>query len=128
MDILMSIKPEYVERICSGLKKYEYRKRIPRLDFQRIYMYSSYPVKKIVGYLEIDYILKGTPIELWDKTFRLAGIDKVEYQKYFYGSIQGYSMHISKVVLFDTPINPYAVFCDFKPPQSFMYFNRSCFE
>ena len=43
--ILISIKPEYVKRILSGEKMYEYRKRVPA-DVKTVVIYATAPVKK----------------------------------------------------------------------------------
>ena len=39
--ILLSIKPEYVERILAGTKKYEYRKRLARNKSSILLVYST---------------------------------------------------------------------------------------
>lgn len=128
MAILMSIKPEYANRIFFGCKKFEYRKRIPKLTIDRVYVYSSYPVKKIIGYFEVDYVLQGTPEEIWNETCKFSGIDALTYRDYFSDCRLGYAIHILCTKLFDKPIDPHVAFRGFRAPQSFMYFNGSCFE
>lgn len=123
----MSIKPEYANKIFSGMKRYEFRKRIPKQTFKRVYVYSSSPVKKIIGYFDVDYVLEGEPAELWNETFKFAGIDALAYEQYFSNSVIGYAIHISTTKLFDSPVDPYIEFHGFKAPQSFVYFNGSCF-
>ena len=54
--ILMSIKPEYVDKIFSGEKKYEYRKRLCKEKIDTIIVYSSSPIQKVVGELKIKQI------------------------------------------------------------------------
>jgi hypothetical protein len=52
--VLLSIKPKYVKSIIEGDKRYEFRKTIfKNREINRIYIYSSSPVKKIVGTFEI---------------------------------------------------------------------------
>lgn len=101
MAILMSIKPEYANKIFSGIKRYEFRKRIPKRPFERVYVYSSSPVKKIIGSFDVDYVLKGEPNELWNKTFKFAGIDALAYKQYFSNSEIGYAVHVYATKLFD---------------------------
>ena len=50
MELLLSIRPEFVEKIISHEKKYEFRKRIFRKNVDKIFIYSSSPEKKIIGY------------------------------------------------------------------------------
>ena len=50
MKVLLSIKPEFVERIFDGSKKYEYRKMLfKRNDINVVVIYASAPVKRVVG-------------------------------------------------------------------------------
>ena len=56
--IILSIHPSHIEKILSGEKLYEYRKRIPT-DIRHIVVYATAPIKMIVALIEIDSILKG---------------------------------------------------------------------
>ena len=58
MTVLLSIKPDYVEKILDGSKKYEFRKIIFNDNIQRIMIYSSSPVKKIVGFFRRGQIIE----------------------------------------------------------------------
>lgn len=82
-SVLMSIRPEFVRQIMTGKKKYEYRKRVCRNKIDRIYIYSTVPVRKIVGEAEIESVLVNTPEKLWEITKDAAGIDKEFYDSYF---------------------------------------------
>ena len=58
MKVLLSIKPEFVERIFDGSKKYEYRKMLfKRNDINVVVIYASAPVKRVVGEFRIKDIL-----------------------------------------------------------------------
>ena len=124
----MSIKPEYANQIFLGSKRYEYRKRIPKQPFKRVYVYASFPVKKIIGYFVVDYVLQGEPRELWKETCKYAGTDALVYKRYFSNYEIGYAIHVDTIRLFDKPIDPYIELSGFKAPQSFMYINGSCYE
>ena len=51
--ILIPIKPEYVDKILSGNKKYEYRKIKPKRKVDKMIIYSTYPIMKVVGEVEV---------------------------------------------------------------------------
>lgn len=57
MNLLLSIKPEFVDKILTHKKLYEFRKSIFKQNVDKIFIYSSYPVKKIVGYFEVTEII-----------------------------------------------------------------------
>ena len=80
--IILSIHPSHIEKILSGEKRYEYRKRIPT-DIRHIVVYATAPIKMIVALIEIDSILTGTPESVWKKTKKHAGVSKDFFILYF---------------------------------------------
>lgn len=76
MELLLSIRPEFVKKIISHEKKYEFRKRIFRKNVDKIFIYSSSPEKKIIGYFTAGNIIKDHPENLWDNFSHVAGISK----------------------------------------------------
>ena len=51
--VLISIKPEYVNRILNGTKKCEYRRMLAKKDVSSLIIYSTWPVMEIVGEVEV---------------------------------------------------------------------------
>lgn len=125
MNVLLSIKPKYVEKIKKGTKKYEFRKSLFSKENQKlvrkIFIYSSSPVKKIVARFFLDSILEDHPKELWKQCKEYAGIDEREYFNYYKGKERGVALKISKLKFFKEPIDPHEIFSDFRAPQSFQY-------
>lgn len=119
--ILLSIKPEYVEEIILGEKIFEFRKRIWRKSVKIVAIYSSAPIKKIIGYFIIDEIIKGTPKEIWHHCKEGAGITKEDFFNYFRNKEMAFAIKIGRLEIFEVPIIPLEVIKDFKAPQSFMY-------
>jgi predicted transcriptional regulator len=119
--IILSIKPEYAERIINGVKKYEYRKIIARKEVNKIYIYATYPVMKIIGEVSIDGdILKGSPTAIWERTKQNSGISRSKYRLYFKGKKYAYAYPLGKITRYDSPKH----LSDFglsQPPQSFVY-------
>lgn len=80
--ILLSIKPKYVKKILNKEKIFELRKNFPKENIDEIYIYSSYPEKKIVG----KFIPKKIIMEK-EKFFKeyekYLGISKEEFDKYY---------------------------------------------
>lgn len=120
----MSIKPEYVSKIISGKKKYEFRKSIFKRDVQKVYIYASYPQKQIVGYFKIKQIIKDHPISLWKKTRDFAGILKRDFEKYYKNREIGYAIEIEEFIELESYLSPYEYYNNFNAPQSFFYFNQ----
>ena len=120
MDVLMSIKPQYVEKIISKEKTYEFRKSIFKKEVNNVIIYATSPEKKIVGSFELEDIIKDTPSNLWNNFSDKAGISKKDFFDYFKGKDVGFALKIGKLNILDDFID---VDCleDFRAPQSFMY-------
>ncbi len=121
MKALLSIKPTYVNQIMSGEKKYEYRKKIFRRNVESVVVYASMPVGKIVGEFEIEKIINNTPIKVWSQTKEYAGVSYKFFSQYFKNKKEAYAIQIKEFKPYENPIDPYATFENFIPPQSFKY-------
>jgi type I restriction enzyme S subunit len=122
MNVLLSVKPKYAEEILSGRKKYEFRRSVfKKQNIERVYIYSSSPVSKIVAAFEIEQILKDSPEKIWNLCHKYAGISKKDFFAYFKNSDMAYAIEIGNVDSFPNPIDPRHIIEDFKPPQSFYY-------
>lgn len=121
MKVLLSIKPKYVEKIFAGIKKYEYRKKIfKNTDVNTIVIYSSNPIKKIVGEFKIKKIIKDSPQKLWELAPKNTGIDRITFDKYFHLKKEGYAIEIGEIKIYKTPKSLDNLGLK-KPPQSFLY-------
>ncbi len=121
MNVILSIKPKFAEAILSGEKKFEFRKIRFKEDVQTVYIYCSSPVKKITGSFTYKNIVKDTPEKLWEKFGDDGNIDKDDFFKYFKNKKTGYSICIDSINKFPYCLDPYEIFQDFTPPQSFRY-------
>lgn len=89
MDILLSVKPFYVQYMRAGLKKVELRRVMRLTEVNKIYIYESSPIKMITAYLSSISISK-MPIDImWEKTKKISCISKDNYEKYFCGKQDG---------------------------------------
>ena len=99
--ILMSIKPEYVDKIFTGEKKYEYRKRLCKEKIDTIIVYSSSPIQKVVGELKIKQVLYDKKNVIWNKTNKYGGITKIKYDNYYENCSYAVAYEIEKAILYD---------------------------
>ena len=101
--ILLSIKPEYVDKIFSGEKKVEYRKRVVS-DVDLILIYATSPIQKVVAEFKVEGILSGSPKELWDTTKEIGGINEEDYFAYYNGSNRAFAYKISELNIYKKPL------------------------
>jgi type I restriction enzyme S subunit len=121
-SVLLSIKPKYVKAILDGQKQYEFRKVIfKNPNINKIFIYSTYPVKKVVGTFNIREIIEGHPIELWNNFKLFSGLNENEFFSYFNGNSHGYAIKIDNPREFESPMDLTDIHSDLIPPQSFCY-------
>lgn len=120
--VLLSIRPQFVEQIFKGNKRFEFRRVLFKdRDVKRIVVYATAPVSKVVGEFEIDDIIEDEIVNLWEKTKDHSGITEEYFNKYFVGKENGYAIKIGKYLEYyehrelDKDLNIRYV------PQSFVY-------
>lgn len=122
MRVLLSINPEHVENIFSGIKTYEFRRKVfARKDVTTVVVYCTMPIGKIVGEFDIEAILSDDPFNLWKRTEHGSGISKQFFDRYFDGRELAFALKIGEVRVYDEYIDPNDVLENFTPPQSYMY-------
>lgn len=125
MKVLLSIKPEYADKIFSGEKKYEFRKvAFKNRLIQIVVVYSTMPVGKIIGEFRIKNIHKDEPKKIWKKTKKYSGIDESFFNQYYNGKNYAIAIEIDNPILYKIPLNPKEEFENFVAPQSFRYINK----
>ena len=123
-SILLSINPEYVDRIFAGSKKYEFRKRLANRTVDRILIYSTAPIMKVVGEVQIVKTISSSPTALWEYTKKFAGISRCKYREYFKGCKIAYAYELGQVIRYDPP-KELSEFHINLPPQSFIYLSEN---
>lgn len=119
-SLVLPIKPTYVEKIFSGEKKYEFRKKICLKNIDKIYLYATSPIKKIVG--EADVLEKSfmNKKNLWKDTQKWAGITEDFYEQYFQKQACAGAYKLGKTTRYENPLEIKALGINFVP-QSYVY-------
>jgi len=126
MNALLSIKPEYAEKILSGDKEYEFRRRAFRnpSSVDRVIMYASSPIQRIIGFFSIADVVEGRPEELWSRFKDVSGItERQVFMDYFSEKETGFAIEIAEAVSLEQPVDPWEHLNEFHPPVSFIYLN-----
>ena len=119
MKVLLSIKPEFVEKILDGSKKYEFRKSaFKRDDIKKVVIYATMPVGKVVAEFDIEQVIHDEPEKLWRKTKKHAGISKDFFNEYFFGRKYAVAIEVGQVTKYEEPMSIKALGDNVTPPQS----------
>jgi len=118
--ILLSIHPEFVDKIMTGEKKFEFRRVIAKRNPNKIIIYSTSPVCKVIGEAEVEDIIIDNPEKVWKETKKFSGVEKEFYVEYFDNRDLAVAYKLKNVIKYISPID----LKDFGikvAPQSFVY-------
>lgn len=119
---LISIRPNFVNKILSGDKKLEFRRRWAAHPVDILIIYCSSPIQRIVARVSVVSVTEGSPAALWELAKQKGGgVSRQIIFDYFKGAKSGYAIEITDVLKFENPIDPKMVFNKFLAPQSFRY-------
>ena len=121
MRVLLSIKPEFAEKILNGTKRYEFRKQNFSKNVETVVIYATKPVGKIVGEFKLKAVLEGTPEQIWQQTEKFSGIHKSFFDVYYRNRKKAYALQTEDVVRYAEPLEPKDFIADFVAPQSYRY-------
>lgn len=121
MKVLLSIKPDFVEKVFSGEKKYEFRRVIfKKPEVNTVVVYASTPVQKVIGEFSVKNIIFDEIGSLWKRTKKFSGISEDYFFKYFNNKNFGYAIEIGEIEKYNKALSLQDHF-NVSPPQSFMY-------
>ncbi|MBG0801482.1 hypothetical protein IYW40_11100 [Methylocystis sp. H4A] len=121
--LIFSIHPEWVEKILSGAKQYELRRRPPKLSGPTAaFLYETSPASRLRVVCKVGPIISGTREEVWRQVGSLTGLNRHEFESYFRSRNIAYAIKIDEV----REIPPWSLAClreqfRFVPPQAWCY-------
>lgn len=128
-EIIISIKPNFVEKILCGEKTVELRTRRANLKpGTKMWIYSTLPRGEICAYASVDCVHTDTPKAIWRQYSDEIGITKDEFWDYV-GERDAVSViKMSKVDSVGSAITLKKIkekLGAFNPPQFFMRLERN---
>lgn len=124
--VLLSVKPRFAEQILAGTKTVEFRRSWAAEPVGLAVVYSSSPVQRLVGIVEIEGAVLASPRSVWTKCRgRGPGLQRKELMEYFGDKDQAYGVLLGELTLPSKPVAPKSLFKGFRPPQSYRYLNET---
>lgn len=118
--MLLAVKPEFAFRILSGEKRYEFRKARPSRPVEKVFVYATRPVGKVIGEATLETVLSGSPGEIWERCGREGGIDEDRFFEYYGGHGSAFAYRLGSVRAYGEP-KELGDFGLSRAPQSFAY-------
>ena len=119
IDVVISIKPKFVDLIKDGQKNYEFRKYIPKKGVDRLWIYTSSPICTLEYVAEIDNIVT------YPKHIIEEGIGNDDFNNGLKQSKHAY--HIKHLYRLKTPLKLERLRNEFSftAPQSYFYLENN---
>ncbi len=96
--LVVSIKPEYANKIFSGEKTIELRKCVPNVQSgDTILIYVTAPVKAFKGIGKVKNIVEGTPTVIWNNYNKTSGINKQAFFDYYSNTNKAVGILLSEI-------------------------------
>ena len=120
MKALLSVHPRFSEAILSGLKRYEYRRRVPLRRITHVLIYETSPTSMVVGEARVADILSGPKEHVWQATKEAGFLSHEEFSRYFSSTEDASAIALCDPVRYGRPISIQELGLT-RPPQSFCY-------
>lgn len=127
--LLISVKPEFAEKIMNGEKTIELRKSAPKKVSKDSYIliYVTSPIKELWGICKINNIIKDDPNTFWGNYGSKTGITESQFKEYYNKSRNAFGIELKEIRNF----SKYSIelkqlksaFPNFMPPQTYSYIN-----
>ncbi|MFA6816629.1 MAG: ASCH domain-containing protein [Lentisphaeria bacterium] len=128
-DILISIKPQYVDKILSGDKLIELRTRKMNIpEGTKVWIYSTMPKGEIAAFVMVKKIELISPENAWKKHSKVLCVQKDDFDKYTDGKTTVCLIYFNKLKELPKKISLNQLrllkkgFC---PPQFFMKLDQN---
>jgi len=121
MNVILSIKPKYVEEILKGNKRYEFRKNRFKKDVKEAIVYATNPVGKVVCKFLIGKIIVDTPKNLWNDLRDFSGLTEEAFFAYFENRDKGVAIEIKEIQEFTEPMDLEKITSRPVAPRSWAY-------
>jgi predicted transcriptional regulator/N-acetylglutamate synthase-like GNAT family acetyltransferase len=129
-QLLMSVKPEFAERIMQRKKTVELRRKFStRWIGHRINIYASAPVMGLIGEARIAGVVAGKPDVIWERFHEQVGCSRAEFNTYATGTDELYAIELDDVRPYRNGLSlvqmSHLVKEHLTPPQSYMTLEKN---
>lgn len=122
--ILLSVRPIYADALLSGRKTAEVRRRFPEQPSDvEVFLYSSTPVRAVVGTVRLDSIDRPDTSSVWDLYRNEIEIPEGPLSEYLAATESAAILRVSQPKKWARPVSLADLrrVVGIEPPQSFRY-------
>lgn len=128
--ILLSVRPEYADKIFEQRKTVELRRVRPKYlqKGDLVLIYVSSPIQALAGAFKVERVVEEPLEKFWSMVKKKAGVTRQEFDIYYEGVSTGVGIFFKEVWQLPEPISLHTLKQQaplFQPPQSFRYARES---
>ncbi|WBY16699.1 helix-turn-helix domain-containing protein [Erythrobacteraceae bacterium WH01K] len=124
-EFIFSVKPRYSQKIETGEKTVELRRRFPKYvpEGTIALIYSTSPTRALTGIAEIEGVEVGTPSAIWSEYAERACIGRNDFDTYFSGADCAHAIKLrsARPLRRSLDLTELRERFGFEPPQSYRY-------
>lgn len=121
--VLISIHPQYAAEIYAGTKKFELRKRVPKVSIGTLCLiYETTPVTRVTGCFRFGSAITFRVHDADPLFIHACRVTTEAFYHYYEGREFGYAITIHQPCQF-SPTYPLSTFGLTRPPQSYQFVN-----
>lgn len=129
-DLLMSVKPNFAEKVLDGSKSIEIRKQFSnKWTNHEVVLYATKPLGSLVGKAQVGSVTRGQPEHIWSCFEGKIGCSKSEFDAYVGSSKEIAAIQLKNVCSYDQPVRLDKISNllgeVFRPPQSYFSFSSN---
>jgi len=121
--LIFSLTPKWIEKILSGKKTFELRRRPPKISQPTIsYLYETRPHSRIRARCLLGPVISDSPNLLWRIVGDHCGVERSFFESYFSGLEEAHALPITQVMDLGSQFTlPRLRAVGFHPPQAWAY-------
>lgn len=118
---LISVRPEYANKLLSGEKRVELRKTRFSRDLTHLLIYATAPLSAVLGWVRVEGIDRAAPSRLWEQHKAHAGISRRAFRDYFHGHSLATAIRVGSPQRLSEPRRLSQIHPRLQAPQNFCY-------
>ena len=121
---LISVHPEFADKILSGEKRVELRRSKLHSAISHLVIYATAPRSVVLGWVKVTDIESGSPTKVWDAHKKHAGISRARFRQYFEGCRSAVAIHVDDPQPLQAPMRLSEINDGLAAPQSWRYLSH----
>lgn len=105
----------------AGRKRVEFRRARFAKPVSHVIVYATSPVKRVLGYFQVDHITEAEPSALWRQFSEVGEIEIDAFSRYYEGVSDGVAIGVGEVVKLGEPMELHVLLPEAVAPQSYRY-------